>query len=54
MLLQEKIKKDSIAGRRERIEPTGDFSEFLPDGDPVRRELESLFPPFISPAGSSF
>ncbi|MBI2760314.1 MAG: NADH-quinone oxidoreductase subunit B [Chloroflexi bacterium] len=54
MLLQEKIKKDSIAGRRERIEPTGDFSEFLPDGDPVRRELEALFPPFISPASASF
>src|SRR5215204_1705068 len=46
MLLQEKIKKDSIAGRRERIEPVGDFSEFLPDGDPIRRELESLFPPY--------
>ena len=48
MMLQEKIKKESIAGRRDRIEPTGDFSQFLPDGDPVRRELESLFPPHIS------
>ncbi len=48
MMLQEKIKQDTIAGRRERIEPIGDFSEFLPDGDPVRRELESLFPPYIS------
>jgi NADH-quinone oxidoreductase subunit B len=53
MMLQEKIKKESIAGRRERIEPVGDFSEFLPDNDPIRRELESLFPPYINVAPSS-
>ena len=53
MMLQEKIKKESIAGRRDRIEPTGDFSEFLPEGDPVRRELESLFPPYITLAPAS-
>lgn len=52
MMLQEKIKKDSIAGRRERIEPAGEFGQFLPDGDPIRRELESLFPPFITVASS--
>src|SRR5689334_7281215 len=47
MMLQEKIKKESIAVRRERIEPVGDFSEFLPDNDPIRRELEMLFPPYL-------
>jgi NADH-quinone oxidoreductase subunit B len=48
MLLQEKIKRESIAGKQERIEPTGDFSKFLPPTDPIRRELESLFPPYAS------
>lgn len=52
MMLQEKIKKDRIGGQRERIEPTGDFSQFLPENDPLRRELESLFPPFITIAAS--
>ena len=46
MMLQEKIKQETIAGKRERIEPVGDFSQFLPPDDPVRRELESLFPPY--------
>jgi NADH-quinone oxidoreductase subunit B len=52
MLLQEKIKKESIAGVRDRIEPTGDFSQMLPPDDPIRRELESLFPPYtkVAPA----
>ena len=53
MMLQEKIKKESIAGRRERIEPEGDFSQFLPEGDPIRRELELLFPPHITVAPAS-
>ena len=53
MMLQEKIKKESIAGRRERIEPDGDFSQFLPEGDPIRRELELLFPPHIPVAPAS-
>ena len=48
MMLQEKIKKESIAGKRERIEPSGDFEGFLPEDDPVRRELEALFPPYIT------
>src|SRR5574339_310101 len=45
MLLQDKIKA-SDKGRLPRTEPTGDFSQFLPPGDPIRLELESLFPPF--------
>jgi NADH-quinone oxidoreductase subunit B len=42
MLLQEKIRRND----RSRPEPTGDFSQFLPPDDPIRLELESLFPPF--------
>jgi NADH-quinone oxidoreductase subunit B len=45
MLLQDKIRA-SNKGLLPRTEPTGDFSQFLPPGDPVRLELESLFPPF--------
>jgi NADH:ubiquinone oxidoreductase subunit B-like Fe-S oxidoreductase len=48
MILQDKIRHERLTGQRERIEPTGDFSQFLPPDDPVRRELESLFPPHIS------
>ena len=47
ILLQEKIKRSSLSGDRERKEPSGDFSKYLPEGDPIRRELESLFPPFV-------
>ena len=43
MLLQDKTKTESIAGTRQRREPKGVFSEYLPDGDPLRAELESLF-----------
>ncbi len=50
MLLQEKIRK-SRAEPIPRTEPTGDFSQFLPPGDPIRLELESLFPPFHSTEG---
>ncbi|HZP25585.1 MAG TPA: NADH-quinone oxidoreductase subunit B family protein [Dehalococcoidia bacterium] len=46
ILLQEKIKRTTTTGRRERREPAGDFSRYLPEGDPLRQELESLFPPF--------
>jgi len=46
ILLQEKIKKTNFAGDRDRKYPSGDFSRYLPEGDPVRRELESLFPPY--------
>ena len=43
MMLQGKIRRND----RSRPEPTGDFSEHLPPDDPIRRELESLFPPFV-------
>jgi NADH-quinone oxidoreductase B subunit len=45
MLLQEKIKETGGATQRDRRMPSGNFSRYLPDGDPIRRELESLFPP---------
>ncbi len=46
MMLQEKIKHYEVTGQRERPEPDGDFSPYLPEGDPIRLELESLFHPF--------
>ena len=46
MLLQDSIKEAGITGNRVRPIPDGDFSHYLPEGDPVRMELESLFPPF--------
>jgi len=46
IMLQEKIKHLEVTGQRERPEPDGDFSPYLPDGDPIRRELESLFYPY--------
>ncbi len=46
MLLQDRIKEAGMSGNRVRPMPDGDFSQYLPDGDPVRMELESLFPPF--------
>jgi len=47
MLLQDKIKQDTVAnGWRERdVEPQ--FHRYLPDGDPIRKELESLWPPYV-------
>jgi NADH-quinone oxidoreductase subunit B len=42
MMLQEKIRRND----RSRPEPKGDFSQHLPPNDPIRLELESLFPPF--------
>jgi NADH-quinone oxidoreductase subunit B len=54
MLLQEKIKHERVIGGRQVKEPAGDFSRYLPEGDPVRRELESLFPPYPEvPLGDS-
>ncbi len=47
MLLQEKIKTVGDSGQRGRRLPSGDFSRYLPEGDPIRRELESLFPPYV-------
>jgi len=46
MMLQEKIKHFEVTGQRERPQPDGDFSQYLAEGDPIRRELESLFPPY--------
>jgi hypothetical protein len=48
MMLQEKIRA-SERGMLPRTEPTGDFSQFFPPEDPIRQELESLFPPFTGP-----
>src|SRR3990172_2812341 len=47
MLLQEKIKRHGTITPPERRQPSGDFSRYLPEGDPIRRELESLFPPYV-------
>ncbi len=51
MLLQDVIKEEGLKGERRRPEPTGDFSQMLPEGDPIRRDLESLFPPYLSKDG---
>jgi NADH-quinone oxidoreductase subunit B len=48
MLLQDKIKHEKLNGDRDRKMPIGDFSRYLPDGDPLREELEHLFPPYIN------
>lgn len=48
MLLQDKIKHEKLIGDRDRKLPVGDFSRYLPDGDPLRDELEHLFPPYIN------
>jgi NADH-quinone oxidoreductase subunit B len=48
MLLQDKIKHEKLTGDRDRKLPVGDFSRYLPDGDPLRDELEHLFPPHIN------
>jgi NADH-quinone oxidoreductase subunit B len=50
MLLQDKIRNSREKGVLDRTEPTGDFSQFFPPDDPIRLELESLFPPFTGPA----
>ena len=61
MLLQDVMKEEGGSGRRRRPEPPGDFAHMLPPEDPIRRELESLFPPYsgrgpdgarIEPAGA--
>ena len=56
MLLQDTIRQSKYTGERSRPEPTGDFSPYLPEDDPIRLELESLFPPFTpleNPASST-
>jgi NADH-quinone oxidoreductase subunit B len=47
MLLQDKIQNAHKTGKRPP-EPDGDFSPYLLEGDPIRNELESLFPPFAT------
>jgi NADH-quinone oxidoreductase subunit B len=51
MLLQDVIEEERETGRKKRPEPTGDFSRMLPEGDPIRRELEALFPPYLNEDG---
>ena len=46
MMLQDKIRMHGTTAQRDHLQPDGDFSAYLPDGDPLRRELESLFPPY--------
>ena len=46
MLLQDRIRESSRGDIRNRPVPDGDFSSYLPEGDPIRLELESLFPPY--------
>ena len=46
MMLQDKIREFGVTESRTRPEPDGDFSRYLPEGDPLRLELESLFPPY--------
>jgi len=46
ILLQNKIMDARVTGQRETPQPDGDFSRYLPVDDPIRRELESLFPPY--------
>jgi len=53
ILLQEKIKRTGTIGERARRLPSGDFSKYLPEGDPIRRELESLFPPYLPAVGQA-
>ena len=45
-MLQNKIMDSRVTGQRSTPQPDGDFSRFLPPDDPIRLELESLFPPF--------
>ena len=46
IMLQDRIRHAEVTGQRTRPEPDGDFSAYLPEGDPIRRELASLFPPY--------
>jgi NADH-quinone oxidoreductase subunit B len=48
IMLQNKIMDVRVTGQRETPQPDGDFSRYLPPEDPIRRELESLFPPYPS------
>jgi NADH-quinone oxidoreductase subunit B len=58
MLLQDKIKHETIATKWQRKDVEPQFHRYLPDGDPIRKELESLWPPFVDydkpPTGGAF
>ena len=47
MLLQDKIRQDTIANSWTRRDVEPQFHRYLPDGDPIREELESLWPPYL-------
>jgi NADH-quinone oxidoreductase subunit B len=47
MLLQDKIKHDTISKGWTRRDVDPQFQRYLPEGDPIRKELESLWPPYI-------
>ena len=47
MLLQDKIRKDTIGKGWQLRDVEPQFHRYLPEGDPIRKELETLFPPYI-------
>jgi len=47
MLLQDKIKQDTIGKQWQRRDVEPQFHRYLPDGDPIRKELETLWPPYL-------
>jgi hypothetical protein len=47
MLLQDKIKQDTIGKGWVRRDVEPQFQRYLPDGDPIRAELETLWPPYV-------
>ena len=52
MLLQDKIKKDSLSGGWKRRDIVPDFDQYLTPEDPVRQELERMFPPYLQVGGA--
>jgi len=46
MLLQDKIREDTIGKKWRRRDVEPQFHRYLPEGDPIRAELEQLWPPF--------
>jgi len=58
MLLQDKIKQETIARKWQRKDVEPQFHRYLPEGDPIRKELESLWPPYLNydrpPEGGAF
>ena len=47
MMLQDKIKQDTIAKEWTRRDVEPQFHRYLPDDDPIRKELETLWPPYL-------